>query len=524
LDWKKLTPYFIPSIACVLFVFVFLTLSFSGKSSLLNDGDTGFHLRIGEYIITNLSIPRDDPFSFISPPLFFTAHEWLSAVVMETANRIYGLNGVVLLFSVIISLTYSLLFKLFFTRTDNIIAAVAIILLVTVSCKIHWLARPHTFSLLFMVIWYYLLHKNQTPSGKRQPGLYFMPLIMLLWVNMHGGFLTGFILNAAYILGNLLELSCAPKKTRTGLRKKIRDLSLVTFFCILVCFANPYGWHMLIFPFKFIGQQFMTNFINEFKSPDFHSFSLSFFKYLLLISITLLAVSQKRVKLPDLILILIFLSMSLQSVRYVPLFCIALFPISLELIRPLVENPETRAGIFIRTKAESIAQTDANAKGFLWPALAAAIVFSAMFSGYISHGFNPERKPLEAMKFINKEKIPGNMFNNYEFGDFVIYSAWPHYKVFIDGRADMYGNDRLKEYAAVIFAGQGWEKIIEKHKITWLILNTTSPLSPLVWVMPEWKMIYGDKVANIFLKDIPENRELIDRYPNVEPVELETED
>ncbi|MGD9976105.1 MAG: hypothetical protein AB7S77_23865 [Desulfatirhabdiaceae bacterium] len=524
LNWKKISPYLIPSITNVFFISLFIVLSVFPENGLLNDGDTGFHIRIGEYIMKNLAIPKNDPFSFISPPLFFTAHEWLSAVIMESIHSIAGLTGVVLFFASIISLTYSLLFKLFVAENDNIFISVALVLLLTVSSAVHWLARPHAFTLLFTVIWYYLLHKHQESPDRNLSSLCFMPLIMVFWVNLHGGFLVGFILNGICILGNLVEYVRMSGEDRNILRQKMIDLFSVTLFCVLVCLINPYGWHILIFPFQLISQDFMINYIGEFQSPNFHTVLLSFFKYSVLLSIALIALSKKRLKPHALISILVFLSMSLTSVRHVPLFCIIVFPILLGLVRPMIENPNSKIGIFFHTRSARCRQTDAQAKGALWPVIVVILVITAAGSERLTHGFDPELKPMNAMAFINSEDIPGNMFNEYETGDFIIYSTWPRYKVFIDGRADMYGEDHLKAYDTVIKAKQGWQDIIEKHDITWMMVNPSSPISSLLWEMPGWHLIYADKVSHVYVRNIRNNQRLVEKYQNIVPVDTRTDE
>ena len=156
---KSLSFLLIPSIADIIFISLFLHLSFSAGKALLNDGDTGYHIRAGEYIIDTCSIPKHDIFSFLTPPLPWTAHEWLSEIIMAMFHSAFGLTGVVIFFSFIITLIYYLLFKIIRANNGNIIVAIFIVLLVLTTSQLHWLARPHIFSLLLMVIWYYLLDK-----------------------------------------------------------------------------------------------------------------------------------------------------------------------------------------------------------------------------------------------------------------------------------------------------------------------------------------------------------------------------
>ena len=132
-DSKKVIPFLIPSIADIIFISLFLLLSFSAGKDLLGDVDTGYHIRAGEYILNTFSIPRHDIFSFITPTLPWTAHEWLSEVIMALVHRAFGLTGVAIFFAFIISLVYYLLYRIFKTNKDNLILTVFIVLLVLVS-------------------------------------------------------------------------------------------------------------------------------------------------------------------------------------------------------------------------------------------------------------------------------------------------------------------------------------------------------------------------------------------------------
>src|SRR4030043_846759 len=196
------TYWFLPSISDVIFVIV-LAIILSGKGNLLGDADTGYHIRAGEYIIGNLKVPDHDIFSHISPPVKWTAHEWLSEVIFALIHRVSGLTGIVAAASILIASIYALLFKYLRSSVMNIIVAALVVALATGTSTIHWLARPHIFSLLFTLIWYMVLDTYQV---KKKNYLYFLPPLMLLWVNLHGGFIAGFMLLAVYITGNLLKV------------------------------------------------------------------------------------------------------------------------------------------------------------------------------------------------------------------------------------------------------------------------------------------------------------------------------
>jgi len=512
----EITPqtknHYLPSIADLIFFTILFYLCFYSKSDMLGDGDTGYHIRAGEYIINTLTIPTHDMFSFHSPPLSWTAHEWLSEVIMAGIHNAFGLTGIVVFFSFLLSLAHYLLFRILRSYKSNILWSILIIILVIGSSLIHWLARPHIFSLLLMIIWYYLLESWHYGRMNR---LYLLPFIMLLWVNLHGGFLGGFMLLGAYLVGNIVSMLTTTSSERDHYRQKCSQLGMTIGICLLVCLVNPYGYHILLFPFKLVSDKYIMDHVSEFLSPNFHHRMP--FKYLLFLMITLFAVTKKRLDAAELVLVLLFTNMALYSARYIPLFALIVAPILTRQASWIQDVPENRITLFFRKRAENISKIDASVSGYIWPAAAVLLVVIAAFFGRIHHTFDEKTKPVAAVEFLMKEKIAGNIFNNDEFGDYLIYRAYPHYKVFIDGRLDMYGTDIMKEYYKVINFEHDWEKTVNKYRITWVFFNSDSMLSRYLMKDSNWKLIYSDKVASIFVKNLPEYRNLIEKYPSVTP-------
>ncbi len=431
---------------------------------------------------------------------------------MAIVHRSFGLTGIVIFFSFIISLAYSLFFKILKANND-IVLSVFFALLVLLSSQIHWLARPHIFSLLLMIIWYYILDEYQY---KDKNYLYVLPLIMLLWVNLHGGFLAGFILIGIYLFGNIVKFITSHDLEKGIYKRKAKLLGLITIVCLLVCLINPFGYHILLFPFKLVSNKFIMNHVNEFMSPNFHD-PLPF-KYFLLLMFVIFALSAVKTNLIELLLILMFTNMSLYSVRYIPLFSIIAAPILLRQLRTILARSDGRLAKFLKKRSDNISEIDTSAKGYLWPVAAIILVVFFAKAGKIDFKFNEKTKPVAAVEFLKKEKINGNMFDNDEFGDYIIYAAWPEYRVFFDGRSDMYGVDMFKEYHKVVSIKPGWNEVLKKYNINWIIYNANSALSLFLMQRDDWKLIYADEVANIFVKNIKKNQYLIEKYPDVKLV------
>jgi hypothetical protein len=137
-------------------------------------------------------------------------------------------------------------------------------------------------------------------------------------------------------------------------------------------------------------------------------------------------------------------------------------------------------------------------------------------AGFIHFEFSRTRFPVAAVEFLKREAITGNLFNHDEFGDYMIFAAWPQYRVFIDGRSDMYGADRVTEYLAVADGGPNWESIIRKYNISVVFFAPGAPISAILRARNDWSIIYSDNVASIFVRRDFQHQPLIRRYRNID--------
>jgi len=419
---KYKSKIFFPSLANLIFLVLFLSLSLSRGGFLLSDADTGWHIRAGEFILATFSVPKQDIFSFITPPPHWINHSWLSQVIMAFVHQSLGLTGIVIFFGLLISLSYSTLFKLVQKERGNIFLAVFIILLTIASSIFHWLARPHIFSLLLFVITYYLLEQFQY---RHIQTLYFLPPLILFWVNVHGGFISGFILISIYLIGNLVKFVLSKDEGKELYRQKTKVLMLALLTCLFVSLINPYGLEGLLYPMKFISQKLIIDRMAEFQSPNFHHLLLLPSKYFLLLMILLIGILKKNLDVVEILLIILFVNMALFSQRFIPLFCIVAAPIFVRNAQWILNQTKNRFVDIFQKKSNDISLMDASGSGYIWLVVGILIVTLAVATNRIEHKFDETRKPVEAVKFFKKASLKGNMFNDDEFGDYIIYSAHP---------------------------------------------------------------------------------------------------
>ena len=506
-DLKKKSDFLLPSLGESLLIILFLQITVH-RQNLLRDADTGWHIRIGDFILNNFSIPRSDIFSFVKPPLPWVTPDWLSEVSMALIHQTLGLTGVALFSALMISLLYYLLFRKLRQQEGNIILDVLIILMVMITSKFHWMARPYVFSLLLFLASYHILETFQT-SGRNY--LYFLPGIMLLWTNLHGAFITGFILIAIYLICNIIMFCFSRGARREEYNKRIRRLGIISIICLLSSLVNPFGYNVLLYTFKVISNRYITDHFSEFLAPNFHSPSMWPFEYLFLIVMVVLTFARKELRFHELLLILCFTIMSLYSVRNILFFAIIVAPILSRHSNIMINKFQGGLADFLKKRSENIARVDASAKGYIWVfplMLIAAIVLSFKLETRFDEGL----KPVAAVEFLKKEFIKGNMFNHDELGDYLIYSAYPQYKVFIHDKVDWLAEEKLREYEKVITFGEGWEEIIKKYEINWIIFETDNIFSRFLKEREDWELIYTDKVASIFVRNIPENFDIIRKH------------
>jgi hypothetical protein len=225
--------------------------------------------------------------------------------------------------------------------------------------------------------------------------------------------------------------------------------------------------------------------------------------------------SRKRLDVIEVILLVFFTYMSLYSARYIPLFAIIATPILLRQLQTALRR-ESPFAEFIQQRSRNLEMLDASAKSHLWPVLAVILVCALALGRLIEFKFNDREKPVAAVEFLKAAHLQGKMFNDDEFGDYVIYAAWPQYKVFFDGRSDMYGETWGRQYTKVARLSPDWGRVVEKQGFSWMFLPARSPLAVVLLRDENWQLIYSDSVARIFVKNRPENAAVIEKYGNVE--------
>jgi hypothetical protein len=505
------TRWVLPSIADIFFLVLIGLLAFAPASAaLLGDADTGWHIRNGELILATHAVPHTDPFSYTKAGQPWYAWEWLYDVVIAIVHHFGGLNGVVLFTAVVIALTFALLFRFVLRRSGNFAVAVGLTLVAASAAQIHMLARPHVLSWLFTLLWVEALYCYE--EGKRS-ALLWLPPLMLLWVNVHGGFILGLVLLVLFGCGRLWKRWT---KTGAGEDRRIAPLAITFGICLATTLLTPYGYKLHVHIYQYLSNHFLMNSINEFMSPDFHAVGFGYFEFFVLLTVFALGVAYERLAATDLLLILFSLHAALYSARNIPLSAILMSVATAPLWAGILSRDGIRRrdprwlGSLLQAVQDISANMAALEKQFRGHVLAlvalAASTVIVLNGGRVgsaqlmSAHFNEKTFPVKAAEFIRTSGIHDHMFNSDNWSGYLIYKLYPGTKVFFDDRHDFYGEAFIREYLQAAAATRKWREPLDKYQVQWVLAGADSPLAAVLKESKDWRVAYEDGLAIVFAR------------------------
>ena len=489
----------------------FLFGRLQGATTLLGDCDTGWHIRTGEWIVTNHLVPTHDVFSFSKPGGVWFAWEWLSDVIFAGLNGMWGLRGVVLLSILLLSATFTALFLVARRKANPVTALVATIVAAAAS-SVHWLARPHLFTLLFVILFYAALERvrdGQTRWG-RWPYLALLPVATILWTNLHGGFFVGIALVGAYGAGELAQMALTADREARGpaWQRAKRDLGCAGA-CLAATLINPYTYHLHVHLFQYLRDPFIGQHIIEFFSLSFHHPAAIFFEAMLLLSAVSVFWYARRGRYTEPLLLLVFGHLALLSARNIPIFVLVAAPPVAGLVQAWLDGlPELELAGWVRRAAAKYnqiaartAETDGiprwHAVSVLGVAMVAALLFAPAPPARFRAEFDPQAYPAKAIAALQRTP-QARIFTWDQWGDYLIWRLYPAGKVFVDGRSDYYGSAFEEKYIDVLNVKYGWEGILGGFDVDTILLPPSAPLSGALKESSRWRVVYDDGVALIF--------------------------
>ena len=456
------------------------------------DPDLWWHLRTGQLIVQNHAVFHTDPYSFTRFGQPWVDHEWLSQVLMFGLYRLAGWGGLIVVFSAVIA---SAFLVAFFRSPGRPYVAGAITLLGAFASAPSWGVRPQMLTLLLASVLLLILER----SYKHPSLLWWTPLLMLLWVNLHAGYALGIALMALFWIGDALDVAFGLKDVPAT---RFRTLALAILVCIAIVPLNPYGAAMYAYPLETLRSQAMQSYIGEWFSPNFHQHRYLPTLAMILATVALAALSPRRLRPRDILLLSVTTYAALRSVRHIPIYALVAIPILSNLMLAWLQNHGMARALEAKQTPMNSVKVFVNAL-----LLAGFLVFLSARVHYVTRR-QPQTEakelPAAAVSFLVAQRPPAPLLNHYNWGGYFIWKLYPRYRVFIDGRADLYGDAFMNDLATSYYLrGDSWRDPFEKWGIRTVVLPPDAPLVTALRALPDWQIIYADDQAVVLTRRAP---------------------
>ncbi|MFL6283328.1 MAG: hypothetical protein ACJ74Q_09330 [Pyrinomonadaceae bacterium] len=485
-----------------LLTFMLMSLVFVLAVRTISDPDFWWHLRAGQLIWETRSIPHSDVFSSTFFGREWVAHEWVSEALMYAIHRAAGYAGLVVVFALVISAAMWVALRGFAARAGHPYVAGFALLLGALAASPTWGVRPQMFSFLFASIFFAVL--DGYARGESRSKVWWLVPLTVLWVNMHAGFALGLTLIVLTIAGLLLDAWLSEGESREPVGGRVRTLAAVLVACLAAVALNPNGARLYVYPFETLTSHAMMKYINEWFSPDFHEPMFQPLALMLLATFASMCLSRERVRPSSLLLLAATAYAALRSGRNVPFFALASMPLLAEhtwmwlsrqawgarLLKP--EKTEGGSHLFLKVAL--------NVFVFVFVPLALCLV-KVQHVAARRAADEAQNFPSAAVEFIRENRLPQPIFNEYGWGGYMIWKLQPDYRVYIDGRADVYGDAFMEEFLKTHDGVAAWRAPLEREGVRTVAVGPDTPLASLLRQEKDWRNVFEDKQAVIFVRD-----------------------
>ncbi len=464
-------------------VILFLLL-FAMAVRVPTDTDTWWHLRSGQWIVDERAVPRSDPFSHTRAGAPWIDHSWGAQVVLYGAYRLFGGMGgigdsgnigLALYTAVLATAGMALVYRM---CEGTAYLRAFVVVLGAAAAAVFWSPRPQMFSFFLGALVLYLLHRFRRERTDR---LWAIPLLIALWVNLHGGYAIGFIFLIGTLIGESIAAALDPGDPGTAGWKSVRRLAAVTGVSLLAVLLNPYGWHMLAYPFRTVGIGALQDFIQEWASPDFHQRQVWPFGMLLIAVLASAGLGVRRMAWTDLVLVCGTALMALMAGRNIAVFAIVAAPVLSQNLDTWLDQRGWQIRPLRRVRGTQLVVN--------WALLAVVALGTA---AKIAYTLSPETMrraqaetlPVELAGHLRTAPPAGRMFNSYNWGGYLMFAA-PDVPVYVDGRTDLYDDAFLRGYLEIVLVRDGWAEALEQQQLDVIAIEGNSVLAQMLRTRPE---------------------------------------
>lgn len=490
--WARLL---IPSLSDLFFlailVWLFMSSGAAGWEGLLTDADAGWHIRTGQYILDHHAVPRQDLYSFSKPGAPWYAWEWGSDVIYGLAHRLAGLKGVVLAAGVVIALFATTLIRRMIWRGAHLFIALGVALLAVGASSIHFLARPHVFTLLFLSVSVWIVESDRARPSRL---IWFLVPLTVVWTNLHGGFLALIAVVGLTAVGTAIEAGIAKEAWQGPLWRSSFRYALVACTCLVASLVNPYGYKLHSHVIEYLRSDWIKSVIQEFQSPSFRSENMLQFEALLMLGLVVAGALLRRRCVVEVLWIAFFAHEALGSVRHVPIFATVAGPVVASELSDWWSAWTCSASK--KSLAAIVNQMAADAASLVrrtsvWPAVAVVALVAPLLPIPWPQDFPEQIFPAQMVHKYASRIWGSRVLTTDQWGDYLIYTN-PQQKVFVDGRSDFYGPEVGNQYLHLSAGRWDWPEIMAKYRFDLALLPVDLGIVQILKLQPDWQVVEDD--------------------------------
>jgi hypothetical protein len=455
------------------------------------DADMWWHLRAGQDMWQSKSILLTDTFSYTRAGQPWVNAFWISEIIFYLLYRLGGFFSL----TVLVALTGAVTFYFLSRRMEgNKFVNAFVIILATVTAAPIWSPRPQIFSFLILALLDGWLLNHIQKNNKAS--LWILIPIFAFWANIHGGWIWGFLLLAAYIVGTALNNLSKENRFAPASWKFLLHLIFWSLAACLAIGLNPNGISIWRLPFTTANVSMQ---IQEWASPDFHQMEFQPLLWMLFLLIIAAVLAKPKTNWTSLFKIIGFAYLTFVSERNIALFAIVAAPTLAEWTNSAIENIKADLSIHRDNEASPLLSEKINI--IFNTALLVVIGLTALGRAYLVSIPAEVNKnvPVGAVEWLKENQVSGHLFNSYNWGGYLVW-ALPQFPVFIDGRADLYGNELINDWWNVVDGTPQGFALLDQWKVQTILLE---PTWPIIKLLPSsgWQEVYRDNLAVIFVRE-----------------------
>jgi hypothetical protein len=481
--------------------------------------DFWWYLASGQRILATRSVPTTDPFSYTAEGRPWINHMWATQVLFALLWERWGRLALIGLKTAAVTATFAIILGSMRARGVHPLLAAAVTLLAAWAGAEFWHARPQTFTYLFIAALAWLLRPGWED---RRRTFALVPALVLVWVNLHAGFLMAGVVIGITGLGTALPLLLDRERRSAGWRV-LGLAGALGGLAAVASLINPFGVRAILFPIEVVRSvPFMTSTIEWFP-PNFHHGGFRALELMLLLLFPAFAWGRGRLSAVDVGLILTFAHLGLTSVRHVPLFAVVAAPPLADALGGALSTVRRFDWAHVRDEAaRRLPSLGRSLTAPGTPLLGGALLLLAAVSGYwaaiagaptnpLRQDLHQDRYPERTMVFIREHRLPAPLFSVYAWAGYELWRLYPEYRMFMDGRTHVYGSDVLKDFLTVTQVGPGWQGVLDKWQVQTILALRHSPLTETLQAQGGWRVVFTEREAVVFVRETDANRPLLDR-------------